>query len=595
MHLSTLLGALYVAAGTIAAKLPHGGLVFQDLDREDPVKVRPSLEWTNCSVKPEVPLYCAELLVPLNHANASDTRKIGIALIKYPTNSTDKLGSILMNPGGPGGSGFSFVKAAGPEYARLSGGKYDIIGFDPRGVGKSSPVYCFSSGPEAASFQATHSSAYFPRTPDLHVSTAEFAAWKLTLASSCVRYAGDILPYISSSQTARDIDLIREALGESVTNFWGFSYGTFLGMTYVNMFPDRVGRVVLDGNVDAKAYVGSILDYSLKRMIDTDKVLEAFATGCELAGPTHCALAPLLAKSTPGGPSTVMDIIQTFLYKLVSHPLPAPDAVLPIVLTRSDVIGTFFSALYRPKTWPTLATAVAAALAGPQANATALANVVLTGDPNGRNTSEVELVCPLDRSEGSGAYDAVYCADKKDQASVPLETWDAWAERAAEVSWVYGRHNVYNGVVCKYWPRPVERYDGPWNRTLKNRILFVGNTLDPVTSRVNAFSNAEYLGPKNAYVQVHDGAGHCSGAQPSLCTINVVRTYFDEGKLPTGEGKTCKADVPVFFPPPPKPSAASFLREEEYVVAMRDWQALEDARKGEEAMHGAVKDVKRLG
>ncbi|KAI8852950.1 Alpha/Beta hydrolase protein [Chytridium lagenaria] len=471
--------------------------------------------WKPCSgYDPAFLFECGTLMTPLNHLDANDTRRIPVGLIRYRAQKKPFLGSVLVNPGGPGGSGIDMVKGTGPDISNIIGGQHDVVGFDPRGIGESSPVICFGRAAEHIAFDRENGNMVSPGAPGFKVSLKEFAAWRSTLAAGCKQYSGEFLDYVSTAFTARDMDFIRENLGEEVLNYWGFSYGTFLGMTYANMFPDRIGRFMIDGVTDPETFAGSYLDWSRGSLLHMDGVFEVFGQACEKAGPSRCALADVASnpaiilkyslnatKSTSLASSTISTLLKKYLFELAESPLPAPNAIFPGVLTA----GT--------------------------------ATALKTGDPSAivdyanAGASPSDILCPLKDASGTNGFRAVKCNDGDDDSAISLEEWDRVAEEVEQISFLAGRGWTYLGLICKYWPsRPVE-----------------SNTMDPVTPLESAKKVARLLGPKNSVLVVQDGHGHCVMSQPGSCMIDTITDFFTSGILPEKE-RQCKSDY-ILFPP----------------------------------------------
>jgi pimeloyl-ACP methyl ester carboxylesterase len=213
-----------------------------------------TLRWSRCGL-----LQCATLMVPLNYSDPNSIT-IGIALNKYKPFFRKPKTRILFNPGGPGSSGMDIIKSSGFFLSSLFGGDAELIGFDPRGVGSSSPVNCVSPGP-----QMNYGKGYLvfgafslPQDASKEQKLYFDSTQKLN-AELCEINAGDILGHTSTANVARDMDQMRKALGMEKLNFWGMSYGSVLGTTYANMFPDNIGNIVLDGIVDPVSYYGDAI------------------------------------------------------------------------------------------------------------------------------------------------------------------------------------------------------------------------------------------------------------------------------------------------------------------------------------------------
>ncbi|KAJ3405073.1 hypothetical protein HDV05_006770, partial [Chytridiales sp. JEL 0842] len=207
----------------------------------------------------------------------------------YPRSPTTK--TILLNPGGPGGSGKDLVLFSGQKFHSILGGKLDIIGFDPRGVGESNPVLCFPSQTSHSSFDSLLAERGIPGIPGSAISPQLYAAYIQAGVQSCSLKNADFLKYVTTTSTARDMDLIREILGMEEMYYYGVSYGTFLGNVYMNMFPDKVGRMIIDSVLDPVVYTGSSAALMNVSVMHGDEIMAKFGSLCEEAGPERCALA----------------------------------------------------------------------------------------------------------------------------------------------------------------------------------------------------------------------------------------------------------------------------------------------------------------
>ncbi|KAF0709570.1 hypothetical protein As57867_005856, partial [Aphanomyces stellatus] len=275
--------------------------------------------WKPCADKADPQLQCGSLTVPLNHLHPTKNQTIDLAVRRYRTNSTTPKGTIVMNPGGPGASGMYLASA---KSVTLTGGHYDVLVFDPRGVGASRPIKCSKNGVTAAVEAARLASLTVPYDTDSSPTSMDrYAAEVKAQVRRCEKYDGDYLPYLSTAFVARDMDAIRNALGEPVLNFYGMSYGTFLGITYANLFPSRVGRIALDSVLDPTAYTGPTPDLMLSSATGIDPTLEGFAAACEAVGPSQCALAE--PKGKPCG--YVLTKIQSLFDATNETPLVVPN------------------------------------------------------------------------------------------------------------------------------------------------------------------------------------------------------------------------------------------------------------------------------
>ncbi|KAJ3114385.1 hypothetical protein HDU96_002141 [Phlyctochytrium bullatum] len=537
---------------------------------------------------------CATLLVPLNHLNKTDDRKIPLSLIRYKAQKSPRLGSILVNPGGPGGSGVDMARYGGESLSRLTGGQYDIVGFDPRGISRSKPVICFPNPAEHAAFERLVSNLDVPGAPGAKISLNEYAAYLNVFGRSCKKQSGEYVNYISTAFTARDMDLIREAVGDELINYWGFSYGTYLGMTYANMFPNKVGRYIIDGVTDPETFAGSYADWARGSVIHLDEVYEKFGSICESVGPVRCPLAALAQNATlrqkyhvdstkkkRKGAGAVATLVSNFVLNLAEDPLPAPEAVIPGVLTYNSAQGVLFQLTYSPLSWGVVAKALADTIGSGRGEP--LLNLVLTA---GGRMDPQESFCPATDTSGSTGFPSVKCSDGEDESAVSLDAWGALAEEMQGISYISGRIWTSLGFPCKYWPsRPVERFAGPWKHKMKNKIFILANTLDPVTPLESAQKVFDILGTENSVLLIQDGLGHCSLSHPSLCTMLAIERLFTHGELPKEDVKKCTSDY-VLFPPQSgdglMAASEGLLAEERERIgslSLADLARLEDARK----------------
>ncbi|KAL5640559.1 hypothetical protein ACGC1H_001139 [Rhizoctonia solani] len=325
---------------------------------------------------------CAYFTVPRDYTNPKPNDTVSIFMRKIPATVSKKeyLGSILINPGGPGGSGSGAAARLGPGFSALVDGRYDIIGFDPRGVNMTTPkLGCFDN--EAQALHSTYkqdllgvpydsrgSSALPPETRArmehayLTRLNASFAATSL----ACLENGNKpMLESVGTAYVVQDMERIVDALGEDGLNFWGFSYGTILGSTFAAMRPHLVKRMVLDGVCSTESFYKDIYQWCLDELVDNHKTLQGFFDSCAEAGPERCAFS-----QSPGGKvntegAELRSRLEALYTKLRDEPIPAPKSSTgPGILTASDLEQVIFKALYSPKTWPMVAKAIAQAEAG---------------------------------------------------------------------------------------------------------------------------------------------------------------------------------------------------------------------------------------
>ncbi|MGH9249284.1 MAG: alpha/beta fold hydrolase [Acidimicrobiales bacterium] len=261
--------------------------------------------------------------VPLDwhHPNGP---KIELAVIRHLASGPEpRIGSLFFNPGGPGDSGVAAMFERGDALDTLTEGRFDIVSWDIRGTGGSAPVRCFDDPAERASFWQG-----LP-VPTTRPEQRRYFAKTITLAQLCGVQNGDLLAHISTADTARDLDHLRRLVGDQRLTYLGESYGTHIGQTYANMFPNRVRAMALDGLVDSVAAAAGLEPVLASSLVDTDRVFRQFLKLCEAAGPEQCALA---------GHGPVAERVEQLLERVREAPIPAPDASPPGVLTYGEML-----------------------------------------------------------------------------------------------------------------------------------------------------------------------------------------------------------------------------------------------------------------
>ncbi|GJJ11156.1 hypothetical protein Clacol_005387 [Clathrus columnatus] len=519
-----------------ASSLNKSGLSAHDLSffEDDIPKVLPTpgINWTPCGDNIE----CGRLTVPLDYHNTS-SGVANLALARYlATNKTGYLGSILTNPGGPGGSGVNYIYRAGKRLSDAVDGRYDI-------------AKCFNSQTAQDLFYAHTQQEMLlewrnlsdPTDRDSFIrSVRRSDANNAALAKLCAEKSGEALRHVGTATVVRDIEFINNIIqGENnLINFWGFSYGTIIGSYLVNMFPDKVGRVVIDGVVDPELWANSRpSEWYKEDYVDTDKAFDNFLEACQTAGSTRCALAD--EKSTA---RSIGQAIDSLLVTLYDYPLPVTEANRPGILTSGMVKGAIFTAMYAPRNWPALAEKLSQAIKG---NGTALMNDILT---------KIELNTSI-KPQTAQAITAVTCVDTPPYPeTVDKSVYiDQYIE---EVVLTYEKTSKKFAALdldlCHHWvPREVERFTGV------------------NAKRVNALLKS------SSRLVIQDGSGHCSSAMASLCTGKVLRGYWLEGELPPN-GIVCPTSE-VLFPPSPDSGVQSSWAQDD-VRDSEDLRILENMK-----------------
>ncbi|KAJ3563107.1 hypothetical protein NP233_g9157 [Leucocoprinus birnbaumii] len=503
---------------------------------------------------------CARLLVPLNHLNQSDesSGNASIALIRIPSpfaNSTFNTthvpdpryrGPILFNPGGPGGSGIDFLNLAGDMLAQVLGDEFDLVSFDPRGVARSTPKILFLDSPGRGEREVWDSDPLgvirdgagdpFRNVTGEKGNTLEWLwARAVTTNKQAEARNGEWLGYVNTEQTAHDMLSIVNASGRDKLAYWGFSYGSLLGMTFASLFPDKIERVVVDGVVDGDNYYATLWSDNL---LDTPKTMNLFFETCHAAGSSLC---PLWAPS----PALIAANLTRIYQDIITNPIPYSNGTAAYgVLDFSHVRGAVFTSLYSPyASWPKLARALSE-LGSPERNPTAMWELIgppifrcsCSGTCNDKDTREQDFEAAVVDSRS-----AIACSDGADFPSDVVHAREFFDDLSEKSEWadVWSQIHLY----CSGWPKVKKGYQGPVGAATSSPLLFVSNTADPVTPHAGAEKmSARFPGSR---LLTQDAPGHTSVNSPSNCTLSYIREYFLSGKLPP-EGTVCPVDRSPF-------------------------------------------------
>jgi pimeloyl-ACP methyl ester carboxylesterase len=468
------------------------------------------ISWSPCGER----LECATVPVPLDWQDPGGTT-IDLAVIRHRASRSDqRIGTIFADPGGPGDTGVGLVRGAGDDLDAWGDGRFDWIGWDPRGTYASTPVDCFGSEEDAAEFWGD---VKVPTTPAASDAYAELTR---DLARRCGEVMGDILDHISTTDTVRDLDHMRELLGEETITYVGLSYGTYIGQVYANMFPDRVRAMMLDGIVDPVAHTESAESQIARGTSSTDAVFEQFLVTCEAAGPERCALA---------GHGETPKVRVARLFEQARHaPIPAPDATPPGELSYGDLLASAFAPLRDPHLWTGYAEQLEAAI---------------EGDPSQLATSAAQTRTVKARNESTKSS-AISCLDAP--ATESVSDWSSVIGGFTEGSTIAGPLlGWWLWAPCASgWPgRSDDRYTGPWDAETEVPILLIGTRYDPNTSYQNAVESEKLLA--NAVLLTHEGYGHLSSNDTSQC-VEAARVRYLVDLEPPASGTICPADQKPF-------------------------------------------------
>lgn len=456
-----------------------------------------TLEWEACGA-----FECTELTVPIDYAHPAEG-DISIRVLRAKArNQGKRLGSLVVNPGGPGGSGVKYAQSADSIVGRTVRDHYDIVGFDPRGVGESAPIDCLDDA-QLDDFLGTDP------TPDDAGEQQGLLAEARTMADGCEQRNPQLLPHVSTVDAAKDMDVLRAALGDEHLTYLGKSYGTFLGSTYAGLFPERVGRFVLDGVVPPDL-TGAELAKGQAKGFET--ATRAYVADCVAEG--GCPLG--------GSVDEGMKWIRDFLAGLDAKPLPSGDPAAPQLTEAWGSLG-LAAAMYDQGAWRILTDALREAQTGSGASLMGLANSYADRVPGGGYSGNIMEVIW-----------AVNCLDRPD--SPDLATYQGYAKDFSTVAPTWGPFLAWGSLPCGVWPVKGGQPPAPISAKGSNPIVVVGTTRDPATIYEWSVRLRDQL--ENAVLLSLDGDGHTAYTRGSSCIDNAIDAYYVRGTVPK-DGLTC--------------------------------------------------------
>ncbi|MGW2638979.1 alpha/beta hydrolase [Streptomyces sp. NPDC001348] len=504
--------------GAVALALLGAGLPAADTSRPQPDLspfYRQKITWSACkgSEMPE-DLQCGKVTVPLDYARPG-AGTLDVALARYRATGRSR-GSVLLNFGGPGGAGIRELALDGKDFMGLTNG-YDVVTFDPRGVGRSSPVSCGDGTDRVAAATEDGADAGDPKAVLEQVRKA---------AAECTAHSGPVLPYIGTVNVARDLDVMRQALGDEKLNYLGFSYGTRLGAVYAAQFPGKVGRLALDG-VDT--LTEPLAEQGLAGAVGQQTALDDFLDWCV----TDIA-CPFGDDRRAAGERTVQ-----LVHSLDEDPVPTDFGDR---FSGQDLVGAIGQALYSRQLWPLLERS--------------LASLVEDGDTRGVESFAAGGMAPSSVRTGDGglvdedevppdnlpaALMAVNCADDPDRpaAGQLARQLRELREQYEQASPVFGRYRLTQLVMCYGRPRGTDFVRDRVKDVHTSKMLLVGTRGDPATPYRWTVETAARLGP-SAVVLDNKGEGH-TGYSSSTCVHRKVDDFLLYGDLPAS-GSSCGAD-----------------------------------------------------
>ncbi len=454
------------------------------------------LSWKTCGS----PWQCTTLKVPLDYSDPSGAT-ISLQVVKRPaSNSSQRIGSLVVNPGGPGGSGIEYARAGTSEFSKAVLEHYDLVGFDPRGVASSDPIECLT---DAQTDQFVSADG----NPQNAAEIAQVVQIAKMLGAGCEKMSPKLVAHVGTRDAARDMDILRAALGDQKLNYLGKSYGTFLGETYADLFPTHVGRMVIDGVIDPT--------------LTNDGLVAGQAAGFQLALGRFIANCPSHSDCPLSHNSaTALSQINAFLAR--SH--NAPLIVDGRQLTQSLATLAVAAGLYDPPNgWENLRIALSGALAGDGSTMLQLADFYTSRNSDGTyqdNSNEAQY--------------AVNCLDRP-QADTIAHT-QALATQLAQVSSTFGVYLAWGNLPCASWPAQPTDTPHAIHAVGAPTILVVGTTHDPATPYPWAVATAKQL--SKAVLLTWTGDGHTAYFRGSSCIDNAVDAFLINDMAPAA-GLVC--------------------------------------------------------
>jgi pimeloyl-ACP methyl ester carboxylesterase len=439
-------------------------------------------------------MQCATVQVPLDY-DEPEGRRIGIAINRLPAlPGGERIGSLLLNPGGPGGSGIQTARTTGPVIDRQVRKRFDVVGFDPRGVGESAPVRCL----DQQDFEQQRSVSFGEEEESAK------DAWR-TLADKCARKAGWLLPHVGTDNAARDMDVLRAVLGDRKLTYLGWSYGTELGAAYAELFPDKIRAAVLDSAVDPSA---DPVDFGVAQAKSFEGALRAFIENCLTTG--DCPFRSGTAERAATEITALAD-------QADAHPLGG-------TVTGAQVMTGVAAALYAKQAWPMLRKALAQALH--EKNGTLLSELgdgLMGRRPDGTWSNMME------------AGLAIRCADWPRTSRSDAATAARIARRDAPT---FAASLKLAWTRCLNWPVPPPKTQRPAPHAKGSApILVVGTLRDPATPYAWSVALTGHL--DNATLLTHEGDGHGAYLMAgSNCIDDAIDRYLIHAE-PPAPGTRC--------------------------------------------------------
>ncbi|WP_246119423.1 alpha/beta hydrolase [Cellulomonas massiliensis] len=555
-----LLAVVPTAAGAASTSRTSA----KEAARVDRVKA-PHLDWYDCSAYFGDRTQCATATLPLDYDKPTGATT-EVALLRLPASDRKKrIGSLFVNPGGPGGSGVEAAAAAEQFLSPELTERFDVVGLDPRGTNYSAAVKCFpNAGAQAKAYQGFG--------VDFPVGAIERLAWISSsekVGRGCSTTGKPLSASMSTAEVARDMDVLRRAVGDKKLTFLGFSYGTYLGNVYANMFPDRVRAVAIDGVLDPVGWAGTA---ATRTVPQTQRIrsgegarsaLLEILQRCRIAGPDYCETAKR------GTPKAVYDSVIASLKKKPATITDPETGEVLLELTYSAFAGFLLGDLYAPDagTYVDLDLSFVADLVSGGAGVRKTANARLATrvearqreaaqhQADGKRARAFGFALPYDN--GNEAFWSVLCTDGLNPAKA--SDWTRATQIAQQRAPEFGPLWTWSSSPCAsstWTAKDEDAYRGTFSHRTAAPVLVVGNTWDPATNVDGAVAAAELL-PSSRLV-LSDSWGHTAYGT-SECVTNAVDAYLLSVKLPS-VGKHCTGDQQPFTTPLEEGDSAKALR-----------------------------------
>lgn len=454
-----------------------------------------SLDWSDCGRA-----RCTKVTVPVDYEKP-DGQTLKLAVRLYPAADGEAERTMFVNPGGPGGSATDFAAAMWSQLGRDVTGMYDVVGVDPRGVGDSTPLACLSD---------RDMDGFVDTDPDPDDSDEMRALRRSVRAmgDACAKNSGDLASHVSTAEAARDMDVVRALLGRKKLDWFGASYGTQLGATYAHLFPQNVGRMVLDGAVDPT--IGAF-GAALGQATGFQRAFDSYAAHC--AQQADCPVGSSVKEARAK--------VAALLAQLDAQPIKVGDREL----TEGTAFYGIALPLYSEESWDYLTQALTRVFDGDGSVLLALSDAYFSRQPNGRYAENI----------GQVIY-AVNCLDDDERPG--LRAVEDKIGEFEKVSPVFGRALGWGVLACADWPLTSSSPQGSVKAEGAPPIVVIGTTRDPATPYEWARALADQLGV--GVLVSREGDGHTAYASGNDCIDDLVDTFFVKGTVPK-DGTMCKA------------------------------------------------------